>query len=395
MRELNQALILDLIREGGQISRADIAKRTSLSRSTVSNIVNDLVAEQRLSEIGAGVSSGGRRPILLEFNYRSAFVIGIELATDRLNVLLTDLQAVVVAQHSEDFDIAAGPVHGLAQLKAATDRVLATLGNHPVVGVGVGVPGPLAYTRGSTIAPPIMPGWGGVPLREELQHLLQLPVHLDNDANLGALAEQHLGVGQGVQNMAFVLLASTGIGAGLVMGGAIYRGEIGSAGEIGHLTIDEDGPRCRCGSFGCLESMAAIPAILERAAALGIPASSFAELLAHAEAGHAAARQLLTTAGGHIGVAIASLLNLYNPGLVVLGGPLAAAGDLLLDAVRLTARERALAIALEHCQVVRGTLGINAVALGAASHVIQAVFRPPMLAAWTPPHIGHFAAALA
>ncbi len=138
----------------------------------MSNIVNDLVADGRLHEIGAGESSGGRRPILLEFNYRSGFVIGVELATDRLNVLLTDLRAEIVAQHTAPFDIENGPEVSLPQLKAAIDQVRAALPTAQILGVGVGVPGPLAYSAGSTIAPPIMPGWGGVPLRAQLQQLL-------------------------------------------------------------------------------------------------------------------------------------------------------------------------------------------------------------------------------
>ncbi len=179
--------------------------------------------------------------------------------------------------------------------------------------------------------------------------------------------------------MSYVLLASTGIGAGLISEGSVFRGEIGSAGEIGHLTIDEDGPVCRCGSFGCLESMASLPAILEMAGKQGFENPTLESLLAAANAGNNTAQHLFTTAGAHIGVAIASLLNLCNPGLVVLGGPLATAGDLLLDAVRHTARQRALAIALEHCEIVQGLLGTDAVALGAASHMIQAAFSPPAL----------------
>lgn len=382
MRELNQALILNLVRQEGHISRAEIAKRTHLSRSTVSNIINELIEANRVCEIQKGESQGGRRPILLELNYRSHCVVGIELATTFLNVLIADLKAVVLHQHSEPLDITRGPELVTQQVQWAVNRAMCDVGIEAalVAGIGIGVPGPLNQATGKTIAPPIMPGWSGVSIRDSFSAALGMPVMADNDANLGALAEYRWGVAQGVRNVAYIYLGTTGIGAGLILNGSVFRGEIGSAGEIGHLTIDEDGPLCSCGSYGCLEAMAGLPTLLRQAAEVKNGQSrALDQLIREAHNGDQAICQLFVTAGMHLGVAVANLLNLYNPGLVVIGGPLAAAGDLLLNTVRSTARKRALSITLEHCDIVTGMLGANAVALGAASQIIQGVFSPPAI----------------
>lgn len=378
MRELNQALILSLVRQEGQISRAEIAKRTNLSRSTVSNIINELIEADRIHEVQKGESRGGRRPILLELNYRSHCCVGIELATTFLNLVITDLKAEILYQHREPFDINAGPDAAVEQVSQVVGRALveAQIDAAQVAGVGIGIPGPITHTTGQTIAPPIMPGWSGVSLRDRFSETLPFPVYVDNDANLAALAEYRWGVAQQVRNMAYIYLGSTGIGAGLVLNGSIYRGEIGSAGEIGHSTIDEDGPLCSCGSYGCLEAMAGLPQILRNAARLSKQHTHSLEQLIAAARTNPALHELFVEAGTHLGVAVASLLNLYNPGLVVLGGPLVLAEDLLLETVRSTARKRALPITLEHCDIVTGKLGIHAVALGAAGQIIQSVFSP-------------------
>jgi predicted NBD/HSP70 family sugar kinase len=381
MRELNQALILNLVRQEGHISRADIAKRTHLSRSTVSNIINELIAANRIYEIEKGESRGGRRPILVGLNYRSHYAVGIEIATDYLDLLITDLQATLLYERHESFDIADGPDVAVERVRALLDRALdeSALDRSCVAGVGIGVPGPLIAASGVTIEPPIMPGWSGTLLIDRFAEALPYKVVVDNDANLGALAEYHWGAGQGVRDMAYVYLG-TGIGAGLIINGSLYRGAVGSAGEIGHLTIDEDGPRCRCGSYGCLEALAGLPAILAQAATLRRGSQpDLDHLIETAHNEDQAVRDLFLRAGRYLGVALASLLNLFNPGLVVLGGPLARAGDLLLDAARMVAQQRALPITLERCAIVTGALGAHAVAIGAASQIIQGVFSPTSL----------------
>lgn len=382
MRELNRALVLQLIRRERRISRAEIAKRSSLSRSTVSSIIADLINEGLVHETGIGDSKGGRRPILLEFDYQSSYVIGVELGSSSLTTLVTDLEASVVFRRQDPFDIKAGPKAGLPHLERALREVLehAPVRRGAISGVGIGIPGPLLFNAGTTIAPPVMPGWDGVPVRDHLTQALGLPIYVDNDANLGALAEYRWGAGQGAQHMAYIYVARDGIGCGLLADGSLYRGALGSAGEIGHVTIDESGPVCRCGNKGCLEAIAGVPALLRRAEEAGLIAhgSSIDDFLALAPR-HARARALLAEVGVQLGSAIASLINLLNPDRVVVGGALTPAGELLMGPLRETVKERALAIAYQHARMLPGALGPDVVALGAAALATEGLFAPPVL----------------
>ena len=396
MREMNRALILNVVREEGSVSRAAIAKRTQLSRSTVSSIVSELLNANLVSEIGHGRSSGGRRPILLNFNYSAGYVIGVDLGATHIIVLVADLNGRVVARKDLDFAVSVGPQSGLKQI-ADTVRLCmddAGLRLEQVLALGLGVPGPVEYAQGRVIAPPIMPGWHGVALRSHLSEDLGIPVYLDNDANLGALSEYCRGAGRDYANLAYVKVG-TGIGCGLILNGQLYRGELGSAGEIGHVTIDENGPPCKCGSYGCLESMAGGPAIALRAQQ-AIRAGQFTALsnihpvesitardvALAAQTGDRLAQQLFAEAGKHIGVALSSLANLLNPGLIIIGGGVAQAGDILLDPIRKTMKQRALQSVAHSTQIVQSTLGRSTSALGAVDLALQEALKAPSLMAY-------------
>src|SRR5262245_59460101 len=285
MRELNERIVLGLLRQQGPISRAELARRSNLSRSTISSIIATLLAFDVVHETGIGNSQGGRRPIMIEFNYQSGFVIGIELGNTTLTVLLTDLAATVLRRVHVPFDITKSPEACIAQVITQVNLVLkeARVNRAKIVGIGVGVPGPLAYASGRPVAPPVMPGWHNVPLRKLLEDALGMRVFVENDANLGALAEHRWGAARGYDNVAYLYLGSVGIGCGLILDGRLYRGDIGSAGEIGHLMIEEDGPACRCGAYGCLEAIAGIPAILKRAQAIGLPCRQIDDVIRLAE----------------------------------------------------------------------------------------------------------------
>lgn len=381
MRELNERIVLGLLRQEGPISRAELARRSNLSRSTISSIITTLLGAGLVRETGIGNSQGGRRPIMIEFNYQAAFVIGIELSNTTLTLLLTDLDATVLRRVALPFTISDGPHAGVMRVAAAVDELLAE-GHHArekIVGVGVGIPGPLAHATGRPIAPPVMPGWHDVPLRARLEQALGMRVFVENDANLAALAEQRWGAAQGRPNVVYVYLGSAGIGCGLILDGRLYRGDVGSAGEIGHVMVEEDGPPCRCGSRGCLEAVAGTPAVLRRTQALGLPAATLDELLALARGGNAKAIALLDATGEYIGIAVANILNMINPGCVVIGGGLAAAGDMLLGAFRSTLRRRGLAIAADHVAIILGTLGADVVAIGAVSLVVHHALGAPSM----------------
>lgn len=393
MRDFNKALVLSLIRQQGTISRADIAKQTHLSRSTVSNIVTELLAANLVQESGTGQSQGGRRPILIEFNYQAGYVVGIELGATHVLVVVTDLKPQTTAEMEHDFDLTIGPEAGLSLVAEMTRQALvqAEVSLEQVVGIGWGVPGPVRHTTGTVAFPPIMPGWHGFPLRARLEEELGVTVYLDNDANLGALGEWAHGAGRGVDNLAYIKVG-TGIGCGLILGGEIYRGQSGSAGEIGHITVDENGPPCRCGNYGCLESMAAGPVIAHRAqsairagektilsTAKPLEEITAADVSRAASQGDPLSLQLFHEAGRHIGVALAGLINLLNPKLIIIGGGMAQAGDILLEPIRRSVQSHGLRIAVESCQIVQAQLGREATALGAVTLALEKMFRKPEL----------------
>jgi glucokinase-like ROK family protein len=391
MRELNKALVLNLARQERTISRTDIARRTRLSRSTVSIIVNELIDEGWLLESGTGQSRGGRRPILLTFNGQAGYVLGIGAGATHLLALVTDLDAQIMAEIERPFDAADGPELGLSAIAGIGRDVLAQAGVDvsQLIGIGVGVPGPLDHERGIIVAPPIMPGWSQVPVRDRLGQMLGAPVHLDNDANLAALGEQHYGAGQGMDNLAYIKVA-TGIGCGIIINGQIYHGQTGAAGEIGHITIDENGPPCKCGSYGCLEAMASGGAIARRAAMaiqagqptilkeIGVNGNLTAKDIDRAaREGDSLSRQLYRDAGRLIGIAVADVINLLNPGRVIIGGGVSQAGELMLESLRETACQRSMRAAIGNTDIVQSTLGRRSTALGAVALVIEETFRSP------------------
>lgn len=383
MRELNRALVLQLIRREGRISRADIAKQTKLSRSTVSSIITDLIEDRLVNETGIGTSKGGRRPIILEFNYQANYVLGMEVGTSAVTAIITDLNARICSRKQFPFDIIQGWQIGLPIIKRLISLTLneSPVGRGRLSAIGLGVPGPLDYRSGRTIAPPVMPGWDNVPLKDELQDTFQLPVSLDNDANLAAMAEFRWGAGQGARNMVYLYMASTGIGAGLLIESSLYRGSIGSAGEIGHTTLSIDAEDAVSPeSAGTLEQLASVPTLLRSARAAGLigPDDDLGEFLACAPSSEEAQR-LIRQTGHYIGVAVAGLINIFNPDRVVIGGALPESSPLLLETIRATVQARALAIAVQHTTIVPGRLGQDVVALGAAALATERLFAPPAL----------------
>jgi glucokinase-like ROK family protein len=387
---LNKDAVIEFIRRAPEgISRAEIARILDVSRSTISAIVDSLMASGLVLERGAGVSRGGRKPIVLEINAEAGRVVGIDIGATHLVVLLTDLQGHILAEGARPLDITEGPEPCLQQTLAMVENVV-TEAQCPwarVLGIGVGVPGPVITAEGMVSAPPIMPGWDRFPIRRRIEERFGKTTSLDNDADLGALGEWTFGAGQGENNLAYIKIG-TGIGCGLLLNGQLYRGVLGTAGEIGHFTMSEVGPPCTCGNYGCLEAMAGGRAIAQRAA-MAVKAGQRTmltqlngnrELTSHdvavaAEAGDAVSQQLLNEAGRLIGSALASLINLLNPGLVVIGGGVSGAGHWIMDPIHQTINERAMRASRPATRVVPAALGSHSTALGAVSVALTQVFR--------------------
>jgi len=389
IRGPNKATVLNLVRQAQSISRTQIARQTGLSRSAVSTIVAELLEAGWIVECGSGKSSGGRRPILLAHRPQAGYVLGLDVGASHLSALVTDLDAHVLAEVRRAFDVSRGPGVGLPAIASIGEDVLAQgdVDRQQLLAVGIAVPGPLDYQRGTVIAPPIMPGWDGFPIRSHLEVRFGVPVYLDNDANLGALGELRYGAGRGLQNLAFIKVA-TGIGCGIVIDGRIYHGQTGAAGEIGHVVVDPDGPPCTCGGFGCLEAMAGGPAIAARAG-LAIQAGqstilrtgqangnlSARDVAEAARRGDPLSRQLFADAGRLIGLAAADVINLLNPGRLIIGGGVSQAGDLILETLRETVDRRTVRAAIENVDVVQSELGVRSTALGAVALALQETFK--------------------
>ncbi|MBN2549455.1 MAG: ROK family transcriptional regulator [Anaerolineales bacterium] len=385
IRNLNRRVVLELIRfTPGGISRAELARQIDLTRSTVSAIVAEFVDTELVREAESGPTTGGRRPILLEINPRRGYVIGIDIGATHVSLVAADFLARVMHEMELPFDIRKGPQSCLSELNLHVQQLLdkAGLSQSQVLAIGVGVPGPVLAESGIVTSPPIMPGWDGYPIRDYLQKLWGCPVSVNNDAELGALGEWAFGAGRVKRHMAYIKVGS-GIGAGLILDGRIYRGATGLAGEIGHLTIQEHGPLCTCGNHGCLEALAGGAAIARNAiqavkAGRRTQLSSIkpVESITARDVGEAArlgdlvAQQIVADAGGYLGIAIAGVINLSNPSMVIIGGGVAQMGDLLLEPIRHVVRERCLQPAAQAVRITSAVLGRRSSSMGA---VVQAI----------------------
>jgi predicted NBD/HSP70 family sugar kinase len=374
-RESNRLRVIQALQILGVTSRADLARRTGLSRSTVSSIVAGLQAEgivvDRDADGRAAATSGGRPPAFIALDPGAGLAIGIDFGKRHLAVALADLSHRLLAEEWREMDDDYEAEAGIATAAELVERVLDEAGADTgrVLGVGMGLPGPV-HRSGVVGSSAILPGWAGTHAAERMGEHLAMPVWLRNDANLGALSESIWGAGRGAGAVVYLKLA-TGIGSGIVIGGRLFEGAGGTAGEIGHTSLDETGDICRCGSRGCLETYAsgtAIAALLSRS--LGEPLTPD-DVLARAVDGDPGCRRALADAGRHIGAAVADLCNLINPERIVVGGSMAVAGDVLLDPLREAVRLRAIPSAAEDVEIVPGELGERAELLGAVALVLH------------------------
>lgn len=389
VRETNLSRVLALIHQSAFISRAAIVRQTGLSATTVSALMNLLLDSGIVRESRQGESSGGRPPILLRFNHSFRYLLGVDMGATHLTVVVMNLAGEVAARRHQPFDVAHDPAGTTVAIVSLAEEAMAAAGQSSatMLGTGVAVPAPLEGEHLDRPSALILPRWEGYDLVGALQASVPVPICVENDANAGALAEKWWGKGSGHQNLAYIKLG-TGIGSGLIVSGRIYRGDGGSAGEIGHAPIDLDGPLCRCGKRGCLESFVGAPALVERVAELrreagesqgSVEPERLHDIIEAARNGDELAHRVLAQAGAHVGFAVASLVNVLNPGLIVLGGELVAAGDFFLGEVCSTVRARAMPKAAQEVEVCFSGVGPDAVAIGAATLVLERAFEPENL----------------
>jgi predicted NBD/HSP70 family sugar kinase len=381
--------VLELIWRQRQISRAEIARRTGLSRSTVSEIVSDLLPTGLVAEVGAGPSRGGRRPVILDFQDGACVLLGVDMGASHVSVVLTNLRGEVFEWHHQDHPVRSDPEGTEALILELCDRCLTSRkgARQKLLGIGLAVPAPVDPRAPDRLSGVVLPSWRGHAGMGGLFAGYGVPVFVDNDANLGAMAEYWWGAGRGVDDFTYIKVA-TGIGSGHMIQGSIYRGATGVAGEIGHISIDPSGPQCVCGNRGCLATYVGSEALVARAEALlpdfpGSPLNNGELTVGTIEdaalTDDPLAVKVVEEAALNLGIVIAGVLNLMNPAMVILGGGLARLDNRLLNPLRETVLRRTLVNSIAASEICTSDLGPQDIAIGAATYVLQEALQDPRL----------------
>ncbi len=365
--------VFDLIRHGRARTRGDILDVTGLSRMTVAQRVDALLAAGLIREAGADRASGGRRPTRLEFDVQHSVVVSATVDTTHSRTALTDLSGRILADRHVDVPVDAGPEKVLSAIADAAHDLLADadLPTSRVSGVGVSVPGPVDPHTQRPSQPPIMPGWDAYPVAEHLHDVLPYPVLVENDANAMALGEYSTGY---LDCRALCLVkVSTGIGTGIVIDGRVYQGIDGGAGDIGHVRLaGHPEAVCQCGARGCLAAVASGRAVARALTAAGIPASSGRDVRDLLARGDVTAMRLTQEAGRVIGGVVATVVCLLNPGVLLIGGALASSP--LISGVRETLYPLSLPRATRHLDVRLAARAEDAGIIGMTRMVVDQVF---------------------
>ena len=395
IRKVNTAVLLDVLRRLAPLSRAELAARIGLNRSTVSSIVSSLIDQGFIQETNLQSDKIGRPGMLLELNPKGGFAVGIELGVDFITVILTDFVAREQWREQIYSDPNDDQTTFLERAAALTQKALdygQSLGLRPL-GIGMGVPGLVDLRQGKLVFAPNL-HWNNVPLRLIWSQWFNMPIFIENEANAAALGEYYFGAAQGVKNFIY-LSAGIGLGGGIIIDGKLYRGSNGYASEVGHMTMDPQGEPCACGKRGCWETQVGPRAVLKRVrktlesgmqSALSgmvdgnLERISFESVVQAAQQGDDVALHALQEVGEYLGVGVANLVNVFNPELIVLGGALNLASPILLPIVERQIVDSALAPAREHVRMAASAFGVDACLMGAVALVLDDILREPMLA---------------
>jgi glucokinase-like ROK family protein len=381
-----QARVLRVLRDDGPRSRAELGDAVELSRSRLAVELDRLAALGLVETAGLAASRGGRRSSIVRIAQGMRF-LGIDIGATSIDVAVTDGELRVLSRESEPVDVRQGPEIVIGRALEMVGKLRASDTAPGFAGAGAGLPGPVSFAEGMPVSPPIMPGWNHFPVREAFASELGCPVLVDNDVNIMALGEKHAGIARSADDFLFVKIG-TGIGCGIVIGGEVYRGVSGSAGDIGHIRVDDSGPMCLCGNTGCLEAffggtalardaLAAarsdrspeLAALLERGGAL-----TAADVAAAAAAGDPVSVAMIREGGRRVGQVLAGLVSFFNPGLIVIGGGVAGIGHALLAEIRGVVYRRSLPLATGNMPIVLSELGGEAGVVGASRLISDRVF---------------------
>ncbi len=365
LRQRNRSLVITAVRDSGATSRVDIARVTGLSKTTVSSLVADLLADAVLIEPAEAdkTSSGAGRPAtLLALHPTGGAVIGVHFGHDGVTVALAELDGRIIDRIRQSGDVDHQPAGSMHFAAAAATQLRERHHPQKLLGLGVAVSTPVTAGSHRVSSPAMLPDWKELDVAATLRHATRLPVWVTNDANAGALAEAKFGAGRGVDDLIYVML-SEGVGGGLILAGRLYEGSSGSSGELGHVVVVRGGHVCRCGNRGCLETVAGSRGVIAAMAHSHGPDIDLEQILELSAAGHPGARRVLSDAGMAVGEALAGICTVLDPEMVVIGGRLAS--GVLLAGVRSSLERNLPPVANHVIDVVPGTMGQDAELLGA------------------------------
>lgn len=387
----DEAEVMRVLGRQERISRTEISHITGWSKAKTSQEIRSLVAKGFLVDMGEGTSQGGRKPRLLRLNDQLGYLVGMDIGATSIDLVLADVGGKVLQSRSEPADVRQPPDAFFTRCCNIILEMATVQGCRAdqILGIGVGVPGPVDFSHAVLVAPPLMPDWESFPIRDFiLQKFSTAYVVVDNDVNIMALGEQRAGDGTGIDHFIFIKIG-TGIGAGIVSNGKIHRGIIGCAGDIGHICVDKQGPVCRCGNTGCLEAMAAGPAISEKA--MQAAKNGLSPLLlqmqesnggflrpedvnAACREGDQAALEIIRSSGQMIGDVLAGLVNFFNPSHIFIGGGISNFGNHLLVAIRRAVLRRSLPLATRNLSINYSRMGPEAGVTGAVTLAREYLF---------------------
>ncbi len=374
--------LFQLLRDGKARTRAELSLSTGLARSTVAARIDALMLHGLVGPAGEATSSGGRPPSRFAFNPAARAVVAVDVGATHVLIAATDLGGTILAECRLEQDVAAGPVEVLDRVVAEAAKLLARAGRGKadLAGIGIGLPGPVEHSTGMPVKPPIMPGWDGFDVVRYVQRTFAVPVLVDNDVNIMALGER-TAHWPGDENFLFIKVA-TGIGAGIISSGQLQRGANGTAGDLGHVRVPRgDEVLCRCGNYGCLEALASGGALARALNRPERPVHNSRDVLDLVAGGDPQAIQALRQAGRDLGDVLATVVNLLNPSVIVLGGSLGQAGEHLMAGAREVVYRRSLPLATTHLRIGLSIAGDRAAILGASQMVTQHVLSPAVIEA--------------
>ncbi|MGI5487708.1 ROK family protein [Microtetraspora malaysiensis] len=366
--------VLQLVRSGEAVTRAEIGRVTGLSRPAVAHRVAELLQRGLIVEDAEGPSTGGRPPVRLRFNAAGGVVPVASLGAQRTQIAVCDLAGEALARTDLEIDVEEGPDVVLPLVMDTWEKLLD--GRTDIVGIGLGVPATVEFAAGRTESARVMASWTGVVIPPIIESRFPVPVLVDNDVNVIAMGEHRMAYASEIDDLLFVKV-STRIGAGVISGGGILRGALGAAGEIGHIPVrDGGGVLCRCGNVDCVDSVASGTAILRDLREKGRDVSSLADVTALVRAGDAETMAVVRQAGRRLGEVIATAVNLLNPAVVVLGGDVAEMFQPLVSGVREIVYQRSTQLSTRSLRIERSRLGPGAGITGCALMVIDHVLSP-------------------